>query len=153
MSEDATTPFDADAAIAEIEARRAARKDSIEQQRKLQLVKDLEALDRLEVEHGDAAIVRIDIPRWQPGLPTMALYRLPTKAENKRYEDTIARGPDNKRSVRAVKAGHDLATVAQIYPERATYRKMCEALAGLHLNASVAIRQAFEGQAAEEGKD
>ena len=139
------------ATIEEIEAERAARKATLAAQRREQLARDLEALNALEIEHGDGKIVRVDIGRYVFGLPTMVIMRLPKPAEFKRYTDMLAARGDAPGEQLAPSIL--LAESCRLYPiERDDYERVKAEFTGLHINAAVALRQACEGRAVEEGK-
>ena len=136
--------------IEEIEARRAARRGQHADERQVQLCFDLEALDELEVAHGDDAVVRIDLDRYLPGLPTMVLARLPKPTEFKRYQDTVkGRG---QREGDPIEASNILALACVLYPEKEVYERVREAFPPLHMNLANTILKAAQGRAAEEGK-
>lgn len=143
-----------EAKLAEIEARRAARKAGLAAQRADQRLRDMEAVDALEVELGDGAVVLLEIDdegrRFVPGLTTLVAMRLPTKPEMKRYQDMIkGRG---EKTGDPLEAARVLADVIRRYPETELYAKVCETFTGVHMNAAVAAIKASQGKTAEEGK-
>ena len=131
--------------LEEIEARRAARKTALEAQRREQLAQDLEALDQLEVEHGDHAVVRVDLQRYEPGLPTMVVMRLPKPIEFKRYQDQC------KKDVTA--ATNLIGDVCRLYPDEDTYKRMRSTFTGVHVMAAVAAINAASAKEQQEGKE
>jgi len=141
----------ADEAIAEIEGRRAARKAELDEQRKVQLALDLEQLDELELKHGDNLVVRINVDRYVPDLPTMAVFRLPNPAETKRYKAQI-QPRKNGQPGDAIAAAETLGQAALLYPEPDVFTRMCETFTTLLTNAAVTAIKASEGRAEEEGK-
>ncbi len=140
--------------VADIEAKRAARKAALEEQRKAQYEKDLEALDKLECEHGDGAVAAVEAPRFVPGMPTLAIVRAPKGAEFKRYRDRIA-GTANGKNAGAtiVSAQDELASVCRVYPDSKAYESMCESFAGLHVSMAVAAAKLADAKVEEAGKD
>jgi len=139
------------ATIEEIEAERAARKAALAAQRLEQLATDLQALNDLEIQHGDGKIVRVDIGRYVPGLPTMVIMRLPKPVEFKRYTDMIAARGDAPGE--QLNPSIMLAESCRLYPaEKEDYERVKAEFTGLHINAAVALRKACEGSAVEEGK-
>jgi hypothetical protein len=137
------------ATVEEIEARRAARKAELETQRQAQLAKDLEALDELEVEHGDGQIVRVDLNFYTPDLPTMVLARVPRPAEFKRYQDQCSK----KNEGAIVAATNLLGESCVVYPDKETYARVREKHAGVHVVLATRAVNACAGRQAEEGKD
>jgi hypothetical protein len=137
--------------IAEIEARRAARKAALAKQREEQYAKDLEKLDELEIKHGDGAVAPVEVPAFCAGLPTMAIVRAPSSDEYKRFRDRIARAQAKGPAV--VAAQDELASSCRVYPDVETYKAMCERYAGLHSSAVIAVVRLADARAADEGKD
>ncbi len=136
--------------IEEIEERRAERKAALEVQRLEQYAVDLEALDGFEVEHGDGRIVRVDLERFIPGLPTMVLMRLPKPIEHKRYVDQCRER--NGKPGDGVAAAWLVADVCRLYPDADLYAKVKETFTGAQTNMGVAAIKACQGRADEEGK-
>ena len=135
--------------VAEIEARRAARKAALAAQRDEQYAKDLEALDGLEVKHGDGGVTSVETPSYSAGLPTMAVVRAPSKSEYDRFRDQIVR---SKGGPAQIQAQDMLADVCVAYPDKETYKRMREAFPGIHVSVSVAAVKLADGKIAEEGK-
>lgn len=115
------------ASIKEIEERRAKRKEAHEAERAAQYALDLEALDALEVEHGDGRVSSLTPESFVPGLPTFAVVRVPSALEMKRFRDKVRRDP------KSTGEGLDeLAAVCIVYPDRETYERMRVAFPGMH---------------------
>lgn len=134
--------------IQDIEARRAARKAATELAREEQRVKDMEALDSLEIEHGDGRVVAIDLGFFDPGLPTFVVARMPAPIERKRYEDMCVRKTDGA----ALEAAKMLASVCVVYPDKDTYEKVKERCTGIHTTVALEAIQLGAGKRREEGK-
>lgn len=132
--------------------RRDARKAELQQQANAQRELDLEALDALEIEHGDSNVKALSVP-YTPGLPTMCACRTPRPEEIKRYRARVK--PDSKgRTGDPTAAAEELATVVRIYPADAeTYAKMCEARPGLHVHLGIASIELSVGEAESEAKN
>lgn len=137
--------------VADIEARRAARRAALEQAREKQLEIDLAALDAAEEEHGCDRVVRIDATAWQDGLATLAVFRMPTAPEMRRFQDQTKTQPNGKPG-NAVAAGEQLARVCLLYPTREAYEAMCEASALHNGLAGGALATKAIGAVADEGK-
>lgn len=134
-----------------IEARRAERKAALEKQRKAQRVIDLEALDTLEIEHGDSNVAAVGVP-FTPGMVTMAIVRVPKPAELKRYRSRIT--PDSKGHMGdMVAAAEEVAAVCRVYPDTEAYEALCEARPGLHVEMGLKALKLGSGREADEGKD
>ncbi len=138
--------------LEDIEKKRAAMKEAREMQRQQQLEKDLLALLELEEEHGDL-LVRIDCGRYVPGLPTLCVFKMPDADAVKRYQDRI-KGRNGKPGD-GIAASIELATYCQkgMYPDDATYKKVCDVFGNLPVNAGKELIEASQGVAAEEGKE
>lgn len=136
--------------IEEIEARRSARKAEIAKQRAVQLAVDLEALDALEVEHGDGSVRRVDVERFTPGMPTLVVVRAPTRAEFKRYQDGC-KGIGGQKGD-ALAAANLICETCLVYPSREDFAKLLEVSPGIQAIAGVAAVELSAGKAAEEGK-
>lgn len=137
--------------IEETEERRAARKAEHQKRRDAQYAIDLEALDMLEVEHGDDLVVRVDTDRYAEGQPTMVVLRLPTAPERKRYE-AMVKGKGKKEGD-PLGAAALVADSCRLYPEKEVFEDLCETFTGLKLNCGVQAVKAAQGQVHEEGKD
>lgn len=134
-----------------IEARRAERKEALEKQRLAQLAVDLVALERLEEEHGDSNVARIDVP-YTPGAVTFVVVKTPSSAYYKRWKSRVK--PDAKgRPGDAVAAAEELASVCRVYPDETQYEALCEARPGLHVKVGLEALKLSTGQAESEGKD
>jgi hypothetical protein len=134
--------------LAEIEARRAARKEAAAQAKAEQYAKDLEALDALEEEYGAGKVTSLEVAFYSPGLPTMAIVRAPKGIEYKRLRDR-ARSKNSDPGLGA----DELADVCVVYPEPDVYKQMRETFPGIHDSAFVAANKLAEGKAKDEGKD
>jgi hypothetical protein len=131
---------------ADYEARKSARKVEADKAKAEQRAKDLEHLEALEIEHGDACVSAISLGIHKPGLPTMIVVKRPSGPEHNRFRDMVHK---EKRA----QALSLLADVTVAYPDAATYKQLKEEFPGIH--DSVAIRALKLAQAGieEEGKD
>jgi hypothetical protein len=140
--------------IEEIEARRAARKAELAKAQADQFAADLEALDALEVEHGDGAVARLDLERYVKGQPTFAVLKTPSGAQYKRFCDMVSKAVEKNNQVARRAAQDTLAESCWIYPANSDQRKaMLDEFPGLLVSIAVRATQLVEGRAAEEGKD
>lgn len=140
--------------IEEIEARRAARRAALEEQRNEQLALDLEALDSAEVEHGDNAVARVDVP-FTPGLPTLCIVKTPNRAAIKRYRDRIKprqsrRGRDS--DVDHAAAAIELCGVCLVYPDKEVFERMLDVRPGLDSQLGQIATRLSIGEEEEQGK-
>lgn len=133
-----------------IEARRAARKAALADQRNAQLAIDLEAIDALEVELGDSNIAVIDIP-YTPGLPTCMAVRCPNGPEAKRYKSRIKGAAQNKE-VDGIGAAEDVGLVCVVYPDKETTAQLVAARPTVLTDCGVAALKMSGGKAVEAGK-
>lgn len=138
--------------LEEIEARRAARKAELQAQADEQRAVDLEALDALEVRHGDTSVCYVDVP-YTPGLPTLVAARVPSPVELKRYRQSLKLDGQKVDVQAGTEAAAQLGAAVREYPEKDVFSKMCEArpdLAGQLGSRAIKLAQ---GKAADEGKD
>ncbi len=135
-------------AIADIEARRAARKAAAAEAQAEQYCKDLEALDALEAEHGDGRVASLKMPAFLPGVPTLCVVSTPTESAFRRFRD-MARRNQGKDPGAALDL---LASTCVAYPDKETYAKLCAAFPGTHDCVGAAAVKLAEARAADEGK-
>lgn len=141
-------PNTIESTVEAIQARREARRKAREEERALQAAVDLEALDAAEIEHGDAAVARVEVP-YETGLPTFAIARRPKQVEYKRY---LARLKERDGKGDPVAAAEEIAAACRIYPAKDVYDKMVERCPGLHTQLGVEALKLASGQAVAEGK-
>jgi hypothetical protein len=131
-----------------IEARRAARKEALAAQAKEQRAVDLEALDALEIEHGDSSVRVLDVA-FTPGLPTFAVVRCPKGPESKRYKDRLREGDKPN----GIKAADELGASCLVYPPDGPVRAALLAARPMLLTtAGTSAIELASGKAEEEGK-
>lgn len=136
--------------IAEIEARRAKRKAAAAEAYETQRAADLEALDALEVEHGDSNVASVDVD-YQPGAPTMAVVKAPSKIYVKRYQDRVKPKRDGRMGD-AQEAAEELAAVCVVYPGKEAFDAMVEARPGLRVQCGLAALKLAVGRESDLGK-
>ncbi len=139
--------------IEEIEARRAARKADIATAREAQLAVDLEALDALEVEHGDGKVERLDVERFVPPHPTFIVLRTPSSVQYKRFCDQVSRAAKHGDPKARRDAENMLGESCWVYPADAEQRKaMLDEFPGLLLSVAIRAAKLVEANEVEEGK-
>lgn len=136
--------------LEEIEARREARKAALREAQEEQRAADLEAVDALEVEHGDSNITLLDLP-FTPGMPTLVAGRAPTTLEIKRYRDRVKPRKDGKPGD-PVAAAEEIASVCRVYPDADTYAQVLEARPGVHIQLGLEVMKLATGRAQEDAK-
>jgi len=125
--------------IEEIEERRAKRKEAIEKARGAQYEKDLEEVDKLEIEHGDDRVGVLKMPSFVTGLPTLVVVKTPAAAQFNRFRTRVRKAAQNTEAIGAAK--DELAQSCLAYPDAATYERMREAWPSIHDNVGLeAIR-------------
>lgn len=138
---------EANGQIAAIEARREERKAAIEHARAEQYVKDLEAVDRLEEEHGPDRLRVLKLPSFVAGLPTVVVVRTPTSAEMKRHRQMTRKNMTvgQHHNFEGIGAALDqLGASCVIYPDEVTFARMKEQWPGLHDDVGVAANRLGE---------
>lgn len=138
------------ATVEEVRERIAERRKLAKEKYEAQFALDLEAYDNLCVELGDAGVVKTDVERYVEGLPTLVVHRLPTPAEAKRFQQRVA--PAGGKPGDQVGGANELAETCLKYPDRETYKKVCEHFTQINMRAANAAIQASEGKAVDEGK-
>lgn len=129
------------------EQARAARKDALAKQAATQRAIDLDAIDALEVEHGDANVAISEIA-YEPGLPVLAAVRRTNSAELKRYQSRIANDPKATSSAAA-----EVGLSCIIYPPEGEQRAaLLEARPALTVGLGVLSLGLAAGKAVEEAK-
>lgn len=137
--------------LAQIEAKRAARKAQIDDARNEQRATDLEAIDAIEAERGDSNVVMLEVP-YSPGMVTLVAARCPSEAEVKRYRAMVK--PDRQgRAGDAVAAAELLASVTRVYPDEDAYAVVRAARPAIHAQLGAMALTLAIGKAEEEGKD
>lgn len=133
--------------IEQIEREREARKEALREARAAQRAQDIEALNALEIEHGDENVASVPIDRFSPGVPTFVVVRALTKHELKRFRD-------RSKATDAAKAAEEAAESSVLYPSRDgdVWRALLEAIPGIAVRAGVAAVQLAAGVDAAEGK-
>lgn len=144
-----------DPVIAKLEAlekRRAERKGDTAKARREQLVIDLEALDALEVEHGESCLRTLEVAGFVKGLPTMVIVKSPGgTAFYKRYQDKARRAGKNAEAIGA--AQDELAISCIVYPaDPAVKKAMFEAFPGTVPSAAVEVIRFAELRSEDEKK-
>jgi hypothetical protein len=134
--------------VAEIQARRAARKAAAAEAREKQLEIDLEALDMAEVEHGDGRVLSLELPAHVDGLPTMVVVHTPEPKYFSRFRD-MARKQHSKPGA----ALDMLASMCVAYPADDVYKRVCEAFPGTHDAVGAAAIKLAEAKESDSGKD
>lgn len=112
---------------------------------------DLEA--RLELEEQYGVTTSVKATRHVTGQPTMALIRMPTAKEYKRFRDQVGRAVQTKSVKAQADAGELLARSCWVYPAGDEPQKaMLEAYPGLLSSLTVAAAAMAEGKQEDEGK-
>ena len=135
--------------MSDLDAIRRKRSERQAAERKLaetQEALDLEAIDALEVEHGDGNVAVLRVA-YTEGVSVLAAVRCPTSAEVKMYHSQL-----NKKKADKDAAAQQLARLCQIYPPAGEEReKQHEARPALALMLGVAASNLSAAQELEEG--
>lgn len=132
------------------EERRATRKAEARKAQDAQRAQDIEAIDALEVEHGDSNVGVIHVP-FSAGLPTCAAVRCPKPAELKRFRHRVTPKHEKDHPDSAA-AAEELAAVCRVYPDESTYARLCAARPGLATQLGAKAVDLATGKAEAEGK-
>lgn len=133
MAEPKAEPRDGIQALLDArEARKAAAREALEEERRASLVK----LDELEQEHGDDNVRAV----WAGG--ALVAVKRPTKAQYDCFSDKAALGnkdPEHSKSIRLALA--TLARQCLLYPDEVAFRELCKAHPSLDQDAGNQARQ------------
>ena len=133
-------------------AAREARKERVKAEADAQKVKDLEAVDEIEIEHGDSNVATLDVPfDARNPMPTIVAARTPRPAEIKRYRARVRPDADGRLGDTAM-AAEELAAVVLLYPDAETFAKICEARPGVKAQLGLLSLRLASGKAQDEGK-
>lgn len=133
----------------EIRARRAARELATGVLHEDQECIDLEAIDAIEVERGEALVVT-RVTRWQPGVVALVAHRCPTSPEFKRFQD-MAKGVGGKPGD-PLGATNLIADCCLEYPSKDEYVKALAVCPGVHVSAGTAAIVKVSGRVEVESK-
>jgi hypothetical protein len=149
VNEETVTPEER---VAAVKARRAARDTSNAKARTAQEAVDLEAIEKLEEEHGYTLNVEHQVSQFVPGHPVIVGIRPPTEVEYKRFFSQINRSGGQGDA--KVAAQMMLAQVCWAYPEDPDSRKaMLGANAALLASVGNIANKLAELKQDEAGKD
>lgn len=135
--------------IAATRQRREERKEQLRAQQEEQEADDFEALDRLEVEHGDSNVAALRVP-FSPGSPTMAIVRVPTPPEMKRYRARVK--PNKDGVIDAQKGAEELGEAALLYPEGEARERLLRERPGLCVQCGLAALRLGVGREEDDAK-
>lgn len=132
---------------AAIEAKRGARKSDVDSREDEQYVTDLEAVDALEVEHGDrnVAVLRVN---YVEGLPVLVAVRAPRDPEVKRFRARVK----SEDKDQAVAAAQELGESCVIYPARDVLAQIVKARGNLLIDCGTKALSLVVAKSADEGK-
>lgn len=145
MSDDVQT-------LADIEARRAKRREASAAGKAAQHLLDMGALDALEEKHGEGQVKALFAPTYVPLLPTLIVVKSPAgDGSYKRFADKVREAKGHPQMIAA--AGEVLARACIVYPsEPALLAQMVEAFPNLLNDATNAAASFVALQAEAEKK-
>lgn len=139
--------------LEELDERRAKRKAEYEAAKAAQYLKDREALDALEVEHGQGMVGIAETPRYVPGLPVLVFFRSPKPAEYTRYTDQYGRATEKQSTAGKRDALSLLGRTCWLHPtDEETKKAIFEAFPGLLVAVGLGVAKKAEADAEAEGK-
>lgn len=135
--------------LEQIERERAERKAALAEARAEQRERDMQRLNELEIEHGDSNVAFVEVDRFSPGLPTIAVVRALRRPELKRFRDMTR--PAGADAAAAAEMG---AESAWLYPDKGSdaYKALVDAVPGILTRAGVAAVHLAAGMEQVEGK-
>jgi len=135
-----------------IEAKREARKAELAKKYNEQRAIDLEAIDELEIEHGDSNIRVVDVP-FTPGLPTCFAGKCPSPDLVKRYRTRVSPKKDGSTDASPMAAAQEVGAACRVYPDAETWAKLLAARPGIDVQLGLEVLRLAAGRAQEEGKN
>lgn len=138
--------------LAAIEARRAARREAAAAAREAQFVKDMEALDALEEQHGPNQVKALHAKSYVAGLPTFIVVKSPGGTSYyKRFADQVRAAKNHKGAEAA--AQDMLARSSIVYPaDEETLGRMLDAFPNMLNDAALAAIEFVRLEAEDEKK-
>ena len=144
--------------LEELEERARLRAEGRAKAEAEQRLKDLTAKESLEEEY-DGAIATAKVSRFKPGVPTMAIVRVPLPEHYKRFKDQVAKAAKSENAKSQLEAAELLAKASWVYPAPQTdgrmsdeQNAMLDAFPGILTTLGNLAAKLAEGSAAEEGK-
>lgn len=136
--------------IADIEARRALRRQASDEKRAAQEEADLLAIEALEIA-GDVELKTMSVAGFSPGIPVRVAYKAPSAEYYKRFCQQVRRAGSN---LEARGAAQDmLGESCWVYPEDKDVRKaMLAAFPGTLVSIALGATKLAELESAEEVK-
>jgi hypothetical protein len=111
-----------------------------------QELEDLEAIEKLRVEHGRSNVAVVEVP-FTPGLPVLIATRCATPVEVKKFQDRLREDkPDHAAAAREVGA------VCRVYPDADTWANLIAARPIVAVQAGTAALTLASGKIREAGK-
>ena len=136
--------------LAEVEKRRADRREAADKAREAQEVTDLEAIEALEA--GGAMLHTMTAPRHVPGVVMKIGFRAPTAGEYKRYLDTIGAASQRQDHKGRTAALTTLAASCLVYPAADERAALLAEFPGTLVSLALEAAKIAELRAEEEGK-
>lgn len=138
----------------EIQEERAKRRKDLEKAEEAQNATDLEALNTLEIEHGDGMVRAVKVPTFMRGLPRRVFFKAPTTPQYQRYTDTYGRATTKQSPAGQRAALELLGKSCWLYPTNQEQREaLVEAFPGLEVSVGLAAAKLGEAEQENEGKD
>ena len=138
--------------LAELEAKKAKRREVIAGPRKKQELIDARALDSAEEEHGVDRVRRLLTPYFVEGLPTFVIVKSPGGTSYwKRFQDQIRNSKNNDQMKGA--AQDQLARSSIVYPTGELLGSMCKEWPNLLNDAAGAAARLGKMDSEDEKKD
>jgi hypothetical protein len=114
----------------QIEEKRAARKAELAKAELKQRIKDLQAIDELEILHGDNNIAVLRV-KYVPGLPTLVAVRAPKDVETKRFRARVKSGDKDQQTAAVAEVGE----TCLVYPSREEFAQLAKVRTNLSVDA------------------
>jgi hypothetical protein len=129
------------------EEKRALRKAELAKLEEVQRQIDLEAIDDLEVQHGDSNIAVLRVPHT-PNLPVLVAVRAPRDPPGKRFRARVK----SEDKDQAVAAAQELGESCVVYPARDVLAQLVKARPNLLIDCGTKALSLVVAKSADEGK-
>lgn len=130
-----------------VEERRAARKAQLADAEKAQRELDLEAIDALEVQHGDSNIAVLRVP-YADGFPVLVAVRTPKEPEVKRFRARVKSDDKDQHTAACAEVGESCV----VYPARDVFAQLAKQRPNLTVDAGLAALNLSRASKDAEGK-
>lgn len=119
----------------------------LSEQEQEQEIADLEAINELEIQHGDSNISVLRVP-FSPGLPVLLAVRTPKEPEVKRFRARVKSEDKDQQTAAAAEIGE----ACLVYPSREVFAQLAKIRTNLPVDAGTSALKLSVASKDAEGK-